>query len=129
MSVFMTKQLDSSIANDSRNTMPLSFVGKSQKWCTITSAVFCLSHKATHEYGEKGILGEYLSIPLGTTNTVENGEAGDELMSVCPTRVILFYLFRTLCWSKKQVSLKLGENTLLKTLYISREKLDSRMFQ
>lgn len=39
------------------------------------------------------------------------------------------YLFRTLCGSKKQVSLQLEGKTLLKTLYISVEKVGSRMFQ
>ena len=39
------------------------------------------------------------------------------------------YLFRTLCGSKNQVSLQLEGNTLLKTLYISVEKVGSRMFQ
>lgn len=39
------------------------------------------------------------------------------------------YLFRTLYGSKKQVSLQLEGKTLLKTRYISVEKVGSRMFQ
>lgn len=135
--VFTTRQLATPITNDSREKMPQSFIIESQKCCTITSSVFYWWYKATliqcgHEYWEKGIPGEYLSIPVATTNTIENGEAWDELVSECPTQVILFILFRILYGSKKAnlwVSLQLEGNTLLKTLYVSREKVGNRMFQ
>lgn len=64
------------------------------------------------------------------TNTIENAEACNKLVSACPTRLILFILFRTLYGSKKSAGMiTTGRKYSFKNIQSIGEKVDNKMFQ